>query len=215
MLKPSPIVSKYHKVMVIGSKNTGKSCILQQLIYSNDPVANNRPIVHESNIDHDTTTIEDIYSAIIENEEKGCKEKVHFFETPGVQSIASLNPESLRHYVNVADAFVLVYSIDKRESFSVIELIKRNIDKMKEKRDVPILVLGNKLDSYRFRQVDRAEAESYAVREKVRLVEVTALDRQTLIEPFVYLTSRLSPSINKSSFSKHAAKRGSTLTIDL
>lgn len=217
MLKPSPIVSKYHKVMVMGLRNTGKSCILQQLIYSNDPVGNNSNVnrqgVHESHIDHET--IEDIYSAVIENEEKGCKEKVHFFETPGIQSIQSLNPESLRHYVNVADAFVLVYSIDKRESFSVVELIKRNIDKMKEKRDVPILVLGNKLDSYRFRQVDRAEAESFAAREKIRLVEVTSIDRQTLIEPFVYLTSRLSPSVNKSSFSKHAAKRGSTLTIDL
>jgi NF-kappa-B inhibitor-interacting Ras-like protein len=37
------------------------------------------------------------------------------------------------------------------------------------------------------------QALNWAAAEKVRLIEVSALDRQTLYEPFVYLASRLNP----------------------
>ena len=207
MLKPSAGVSKYHKVFVIGLKNTGKTSLLDQLIYANQP--------HVKSSGNEGWPVEDIYSAIIENEERGCKEKIHFFETPAIPSIQLFNPDSLKNYVNYADGFVLVYAIDKKESFSVIELVRRTIDKNKEKRDIPILVLGNKLDSFRYRQVDRAEADMWSAKEKVRLVEVTAMDRQTLIEPFVYLTSRLSPSVSKSGFAKSAPKRTTSIAMDL
>lgn len=209
MLKPSAGVNKYHKVFVIGHKNTGKTSLMDQLIYANHPTKSKTGSGNEG------WPVEDIYSAIIENEERGCKEKIHFFETPAIPSIQLFNPDSLKNYVSYADGFVLVYAIDKKESFSVIELVKRTIDKNKDKRDIPILVLGNKLDSFRYRQVDRAEADLWSAKEKVRLVEVTAMDRQTLIEPFVYLTSRLSPSVSKSSFSKHAPKRTTSIAMDL
>ena len=37
------------------------------------------------------------------------------------------------------------------------------------------------------------QALNWAASEKVRLIEVSALDRQTLYEPLVYLASRLNP----------------------
>jgi hypothetical protein len=37
------------------------------------------------------------------------------------------------------------------------------------------------------------QAFNWAASEKVRLIEVSALDRQTLYEPLVYLASRLNP----------------------
>lgn len=203
MLKPSAGVNRYHKVFVVGLKNAGKTSLLDQLIYANQP----SPAASKTGSGNEGWPVEDIYSAIIENEEKGCKERIHFFETPAIPSIQLFNPDSLKNYVNLADGFVLVYAIDKKESFSVMELVKRTIDKTRDKRDIPILVLGNKLDLFRYRQVDRAEADLWSAKEKVRLVEVTAMDRQTLIEPFVFLTSRLSPSVSKSSFSKHAASK--------
>lgn len=209
MLKPSAAINKYHKVCVIGLKNTGKTSVMDQLIYAKQP----QPATHGSG---DTGwPVEDIYSAIIDNEERGCKERVHFFETPAIPSAQLFNPDSLRNYVNYADGFVLIYAIDKKESFAVVDLVKKAIDKLREKRDVPILVLGNKLDCFRYRQVDRADADLWSGKEKVRLVEVTATDRQTLIEPFVYMTSRLAPSVSKSSFSKHVPKRSTSIAMDL
>lgn len=108
MLKQTPLVNKYHKVFVIGLKNTGKTSVLDQLIYANQPK-------HTDSRAGDTGwPVEDIYSAIIENEERGCKEKIHFFETPAIPSAQLFSPESLKNYVNYADGFVLVYAIDKK-----------------------------------------------------------------------------------------------------
>jgi len=244
MLKPSASSSsvsslKSHKVFVLGLRNTGKTCLLHQLIYGGKQ---NYCLPKTTDIDNqlDFGPIEDIYSCIVDtgsvDSSSGIpgigsggptpsKERVHLFETPGYSSIQSFNPDSVRNYANYADAFVLVYSVNSRESFSLVEMIKKAIDKSKEtkKDSIPILVLGNKMDRFRERQVDSSEAMNWASKEKVRLLEVTATERATLVEPFVYLVSKLSPSFNtgKGSLgaafgSKLSAKRTtSNLTIEL
>ena len=68
---------------------------------------------------------------------------------------------------------------------------------------VSILTLGNKLDLSNRRQVESVQALNWASREKIKLHEVSSLDRESLKEPFIYLSSKLNPPPNKSSFSQH------------
>lgn len=68
--------------------------------------------------------------------DRGGKERIHFFETPGLASIQHFTTEFVRNYICYADGVILVYAINSRESFSVIELVKRAVDKYKEKKDV-------------------------------------------------------------------------------
>lgn len=83
------------------------------------------------------STIEDIYSVSIDNEERGCREKVHLFETESPSSLETCDFERLvKSVINYADGIVLVFAINSRESFSVIQLLKRAIDKFKEKKEV-------------------------------------------------------------------------------
>ena len=276
MLKTSPSSSsKYHRVFVFGMKSSGKSSLLEQLIFGkrpacdslltspspsvpsavtvsmassvplssssshnmnhhyNNAIHNNgschynhinspaqfqlsshqapghhTPYVHHhlsSNTVHqqqqqnavshlEIGTIEDIYSASIGSEDKGFKELVHFYESPGIPNASAFSPEVIKNCIHYADAFVLVYSINSAESFVIMESVKKCIDKSREKRDVPILVLGNKLDRFRERRLDMNESLDWAVKEKVHLCEVTATERSSLIEPFIYLASRLNPS---------------------
>ena len=64
-----------------------------------------------------------------------------------------------------------------------------------------IVVLGNKTDLPESkRKVEAVQALNWATREKVKHFEVTALDRNSLAEAFVYLSSKLNPPQNKSSF---------------
>ncbi|KAA8585359.1 hypothetical protein FQN60_004053 [Etheostoma spectabile] len=77
-----------------------------------------------------------------------------------------------RHYYTFADGFVLV----------------------------TIVVLGNKLDKQDERRVDSNMAQNWAKNEKVRLWEVSVVDRRTLIEPFVYLASKMTQPQSKSTF---------------
>lgn len=65
---------------------------------------------------------------------------------------------------------------------------------------VTIVVLGNKLDKQNERRVDSIMAQNWAKNEKVRLWEVSVADRRTLIEPFVYLASKMTQPQSKSTF---------------
>ena len=51
---------------------------------------------------------------------------------------------------------------------------------------------------------------NWAAREKVRLFEVSALDRSSLNEPLVYLSSKLNPPQSKSSFPQLSMGRSRT-----
>ena len=44
--------------------------------------------------------------------------------------------------------------------------------------------------------------QTWALNEKLRLAEVSALDRHSLYEPFMYLASKLNPPPNKSALAQ-------------
>uniref|UniRef100_A0A8C0PIF3 NFKB inhibitor interacting Ras like 1 n=2 Tax=Canis lupus familiaris TaxID=9615 RepID=A0A8C0PIF3_CANLF len=143
----------------------------------------------------DCETMEDVYMASVETD-RGVKEQLHLYDTRGLQEGVELP----KHYFSFADGFVLVYSVNNLESFQRVELLKKEIDKFKDKKEVAIVVLGNKIDLSEQRQVDAEVAQQWARSEKVRLWEVTVTDRRTLIEPFTLLASKLSQPQSKSSF---------------
>ncbi|KAG0414685.1 hypothetical protein HPB47_008132, partial [Ixodes persulcatus] len=134
-------------------------------------------------------TVEDIYLAYIDND-RGGKEKVQFFDSAGVDSSCA---EVSKAHLSQADGIVLLYAINQKESFLLLEQLKKDIDKHKEKKELAFLVIGNKADLNSERQVDIKSAISWATKERVRLVEVSAFDRKSLIEPFVYLVSKINP----------------------
>lgn len=77
---------------------------------------------------------------------------------------------NLEKYLKWSDALVLVYSITSSQSFFVIqeylenvhEILKRITDDPNEKNDKPqikIILLGNKIDLERYRQVNKQDVE--------------------------------------------------------
>ena len=58
--------------------------------------------------------------------------------------------------------------------------------------------------------MDTVQALNWASREKIKLYEVSSLDRQSLYEPLIYLASRLNPPPNKSTFSQLTIGRKQT-----
>ncbi|CAN7944716.1 unnamed protein product, partial [Ixodes pacificus] len=111
---------------------------------------------------------------------------------------------------------VLLYAINQKESFLLLEQLKKDIDKHKEKKELAFLVIGNKADLNSERQVDIKSAISWATKERVRLVEVSAFDRKSLIEPFVYLVSKINPPPSKSTFPQLGRKgKAGSITLEL
>ncbi|XP_076339873.1 NF-kappa-B inhibitor-interacting Ras-like protein 2 isoform X2 [Tachypleus tridentatus] len=200
MLRSVP-PGKTSKVIVCGYEGCGKTSIIEQLIYGN---------LHLEKPIH--PTIEDVYCAIIDND-RGGKEKICFYDTAGMKPSHCEVP---RAYLTAADGFVLVYAINNKESFKLLDQIKKDIVRNKEKKDVPIIVLGNKVDKQKDRQVEVDKAKNWALREKVKLYEVSAAERRSLLDPFIFLTSKMNPPPGKSGFPQLGRKgRSSSVTMEL
>lgn len=80
---------------------------------------------------------------------------------------------------------------------------------------VTVVVLGNKSDLREHRQVDHEVAQQWARGEKVKLWEVSVTERNSLIEPFTQLTSRLTQPQSKSSFPLPGRKSKGTTSNDI
>ncbi|MBN3279978.1 KBRS1 protein, partial [Polyodon spathula] len=187
------------KVVVCGLASVGKTAILEQLLYGNHAVGS------ESN-----ETLEDVYVASVETD-RGVKEQLRLYDTRGLQDGSELP----KHYFSFADGFVLVYSVDSLESFKRVEILKKEIDKSRDKKEVTVIVLGNKTDLQDHRQVDTETAQLWAKGEKVKLWEVTVTERKCLIEPFTVLTSRLTQPQSKSAFPLPGRKSKGTPSSDM
>lgn len=80
-------------------------------------------------------TQEDIYVGSIETD-RNMREQVRFYDTRGLRDGASPCLELPKHCFSCTDGFVLVYSIDSKESFKRVEILKKEIDKNKDKKEV-------------------------------------------------------------------------------
>lgn len=89
-------------------------------------------------------TIEDIYVANVESD-KGTREKIRFYDTAGIEfsqiSTANgmTNQQLPRHYLLLADGYIMVYDTSKSASLDVLISIKKDIDKNKDKKEVSVL----------------------------------------------------------------------------
>jgi len=179
-------MGKTQKIIVCGSKGCGKTSILEKVIYNN-----NGPF---------SSTLEDVYVANIETD-RGTKEKIRFYDTQGVD-VDYQDYAIPKHLLAAADGFLLVYSVEDWKSYQVVEAIRKEIKNNCEKNNVVVLVLGTKIDLTSSKQVDPGHVMQWAQNEKIRFCEVSALDRQSLYEPFMYLASKLNPPPNKSALAQ-------------
>ncbi|XP_017776590.1 PREDICTED: NF-kappa-B inhibitor-interacting Ras-like protein isoform X2 [Nicrophorus vespilloides] len=169
-------MGKCAKVIVCGMKGVGKTSILEQVIYGN---------VHSSMQFY--PTIEDIYVANIESD-RGIKEKVRFYDTAGLEQ----SQISTAH----------VYDTDKPESLDVLISLKKDIDKNKDKKEVITVVIGNKTKELDASEYDSTlnKAVNWCSRERIKHFCASAMQRTTLFESFIFLTSKLNPPPSKSTF---------------
>ncbi|GMR54339.1 hypothetical protein PMAYCL1PPCAC_24534 [Pristionchus mayeri] len=193
-VRPPPVRSsrpppaRTMRVVVVGAKRVGKTAILRQVACIED--ITKKPY---------HPTIEDTYQVLLEDGDKP-REILIFHDTAGIPENGPV--ELKRAYLQVADAFVLVYSVTDHESFNKMDMLKKAIDKhyAKEKKEVPVVVLGNMTD-LPGRKVDSEFALNWSQREKVKLFEVTATERNSLIDFVHYIGQRHFHPQKESKFS--------------
>lgn len=116
-----------HKIVVMGSPRTGKSSIIQQFLYNTFSPKYKR-------------TIEEMHHG--DFEVNGVHLTLEILDTSGENEFPAMRNLSISN----ADAFVLVYDICDASSFEDLQAIRDQILETKGSPNVPIVVVGNKLD---------------------------------------------------------------------
>lgn len=74
--------------------------------------------------------------------DRGTREKVRFYDTAGIEhsqtstANGTTGQQLPRHYLALADGYILVYDTEKSDSLDVLFTLKRDIDKNKDKKEV-------------------------------------------------------------------------------
>lgn len=97
----------------------------------------------------------------------------------------------LDSWINNSEAFILVYAIDDRESFEVIQRRYERIIKNKGGSKPPVIIAGNKCDLEGRRVVNRSEGEDLAKNWDVTFLEVSALQKINVSETFLSVAKKL------------------------
>lgn len=103
----------------------------------------------------------------------------------------------------------MVYDTDKPDSLDVLVSLKKDIDKNKDKKEVTIVVIGNRTKEVENNDFEStcSKAASWCSREKIRHFTACVMRRNTLYEPLIYLTSKLNPPSSKGTFSQLSMAR--------
>jgi GTPase SAR1 family protein len=147
-------MGKTYKIIVCGKKASGKTTLLEQLIYNNANSISSSPnrIISSSNTAMNNTgvvvggeryfsTIEDIYVACWEKD-KGIKEKLRFYDTRGMDNSNDTECiNQMRHLFQMVDGAVLVFSSNDLDSVKCVEKLKIEIEKSKDKKEICHFIL--------------------------------------------------------------------------
>ena len=160
------------KIAVLGKSLVGKSALTYRFISDKFPT------------EHDTT-IEDQYKINTTIDEYNCK--LEILDTAGQDDYQSM----LDTWIGFAEGFVLVYSIDDRESFDSLKSKYDRIVKNKAEETFSIIIVGNKCDLEDKRKVSLEEGQSYAKEKGVDFMEVSALKTINVKETFITVAHNL------------------------
>ena len=160
------------KLAVLGQTLVGKSALTYRFISDKFPT------------EHDTT-IEDQYKINTTIDEHNCR--LEILDTAGQDDYQSM----LDTWINFAEGFVVVYSIDDRESFESLKDKDERVVKNKSDDVYSVIIVGNKCDLEDKRKVTKEEGESYAKSKGVDFMEVSALKTINVKETFVKLAHNL------------------------
>lgn len=74
--------------------------------------------------------------------DRGTRERLRLYDTAGIDhtqisnSTGTTNQQLPRHFLAIADGYVLVYDTEKQESVDVLMTLKKDIDRNKDKKEV-------------------------------------------------------------------------------
>ena len=159
------IARKKFNINFLGDTSVGKTSIIKRHV----------------NKTFDENAIATIGIDNIKDEKEFDKKKYSFkiYDTAGQERYKSIS----LNYIKLGDGFLLVFSVDNKETFDKLEEWIQNIYDSVSIDEKVIFLVGNKIDSPN-RVVKREEAEAFAKNKKFRYFETSAKTGEGVEELF-------------------------------
>ncbi|KAF3765086.1 ras-domain-containing protein [Cryphonectria parasitica EP155] len=154
------------QVVVLGAGGVGKSCLTAQF-------------VHQEWIESYDPTIEDSYQKQLAVD--GRQVVLEILDTAGTEQFTSMRDV----YMKNGQGFLLVFSITSPSSLAELYGLREEILRIKDREDVPIVIIGNKADLEDQRQVQRTKAFAISQQWGAPYYEASARTRTNVDEVFI------------------------------
>ena len=142
-------------------------------------------IENKFNVEHITTIGYNILSKKvnikINNKEKELKIKI--WDTTGQERFRSISTQYIKNCLGI----LLVYAVNNKESFNNIISWMNEIEEKKCNENVPIVLVGNKIDLKDEREVSYEEGDNFAKKFNLKFFECSAKEGINVNEAFQYL----------------------------
>jgi len=155
--------------VVVGAGGVGKSALTVRFIQGNF-------------VEKYDPTIEDSYRKLVEVDGTACM--LDIMDTAGQEEYSALRDQ----YMKTGQGFVLAYSITTTTSFEAATKLRTQILRIKEdNQDIPIMLVGNKLDLEEERQVTTEQGRALAQKFNCGFIEASAKTNTNVKEIFFEL----------------------------
>ena len=168
------------KICLLGNTSVGKTALLIRFMYEK--------FIKED----DDRTIEDKYFKYVSIKEQGCI--LEIIDTGGYYEDQKL----LEYWIKKSDGFLLIYSINDKESFEGVKMRYKKIRKYKKSKKFYILIVGNKNDleeeedeEKQKRKVNKEEVENFCSENLLEYMEVSALKNNNVNDMFIKIGGKL------------------------
>ncbi|XP_026739513.1 ras-like protein 2 [Trichoplusia ni] len=160
-----PNQAQTYKLVVVGGGGVGKSAITIQFIQSYFVT------------DYDPT-IEDSYTkqCVIDD----VPAKLDILDTAGQEEFSAMREQ----YMRSGEGFLLVFSVADHASFDELYKFHKQILRVKDRDEFPMLLVGNKADLENQRVVSLEEAQALSRQLKVPYIECSAKARMNVDQAF-------------------------------
>lgn len=158
-------VSSAYKIVVVGGGGVGKSALTIQFIQSYFVT------------DYDPT-IEDSYQKQCVIDDKVARLDV--LDTAGQEEFSAMREQ----YMRSGEGFLLVFSLSDRRSFEEAARFHKDILRVKDRDEFPVMLVGNKSDLQNQRMVPPEDAHALARQLKVPYIECSAKMRMNVDQSF-------------------------------
>ncbi|XP_038221226.1 ras-like protein 2 [Zerene cesonia] len=160
-----PNQAQTYKLVVVGGGGVGKSAITIQFIQSYFVT------------DYDPT-IEDSYTkqCVIDD----IPAKLDILDTAGQEEFSAMREQ----YMRSGEGFLLVFSVADHASFDELFKFHKQILRVKDRDEFPMLMVGNKADLEHQRVVTLEEAQALSRQLKIPYIECSAKARMNVDQAF-------------------------------